>query len=193
MGSNPLRGANKNLKTNIMENISTKGLKLIGKGVFSKVYQLNESEVLIKSDDYAKECMSEFVNSELVPSIERIGEGLFKMEYFEKVKSLKTALNKDQYAFYLELRSLEVPYNTKEVEFYFRWRDQFLRLSNEDYANDLLDVIDSLSNYGTDISFEISPRNVAVKDGKLILLDCFFIRSQLNEKRQSTRKRQYAY
>jgi len=45
----------------------------------------------------------------------------------------------------------------------------------------LIDAVSALTNYGSDICFEISPRNIAVtKTGNLILLDCFFMRSKLH-------------
>jgi hypothetical protein len=61
-------------------------------------------------------------------------------------------------------------------------RKQFNRLPKW-AARALNEQIDGLMNYGADIRFEISPRNVAVKNGKLILLDCFFFASKLREVR----------
>jgi len=54
--------------------METKGLKIIGKGSFSTVYELSEKQVLIKSSDPIKECMSMgwFPESKLFPNIERI-------------------------------------------------------------------------------------------------------------------------
>lgn len=43
----------------------------------------------------------------------------------------------------------------------------------------LLAAIDALYNYGDDVCFEISPRNVTAHKGKLILLDCFLMKSHL--------------
>jgi hypothetical protein len=45
------------------------------------------------------------------------------------------------------------------------------------------DAVEACANYGSDVMFEISPRNVAVHNGNLILLDCFFIKSKLREVR----------
>ena len=56
------------------------------------------------------------------------------------------------------------------------------KFDNEKEA--ILEAIDAMCNYGSDVSFEISPRNIAAdKDGNLILLDCFFIKSQLSNVR----------
>ena len=38
----------------------------------------------------------------------------------------------------------------------------------------LLEMVDGLRNYCEAVAFEISPRNVTVRSGKLVLLDCFF-------------------
>jgi hypothetical protein len=45
----------------------------------------------------------------------------------------------------------------------------------------MLDALDACANYGNDVCFEISPRNVAVKNGKLVLMDCFFMADKLQE------------
>jgi len=58
--------------------MTTKGLKLIGKGLFSKVYQLNNKEVLIHSDDYAKECLANYIESKLLPPIQGLTENFTK-------------------------------------------------------------------------------------------------------------------
>ena len=173
--------------------METKNLKLIGKGMFSKVYQLNDKEVLIKSNDLAKECICYMVESDLVPDIEQIEDGIYKMEYFPKVKSLKDSLDMDQYKLYQELSKLNISIgmHTRKNDYYFLWREQFETISDEEVREDLLNVIDCMCNYGADVRFEISPRNVAVKNGKLVLLDCFFFASQLEDVRNS--KKRYSY
>ena len=172
--------------------METKGLKQIGKGAFSTVYKQANNKVLIKTCDPVKECMSLdwFPNSRLFPKIERIGVsdcGQFQFyteKYYEKVRSLKNALLPAEYEFYKLLKgrlcgdycqliafikSLPVQYRTKKKA--------------------LLDAIDALMNYGSDIRFEISPRNVTVENGKLILLDCFFFRSTLTKVINKKRKK----
>jgi len=114
------------------------------------------------------------------------------MEYYPKVKSLKQSLKPAQYALYKELRALSIGYGNKDYDLYFKWREQFETIKNKAVREDLLEVVDHLNNYGTDLSFEISPRNVAVKNGKLILLDCFFIASQAAAKRKN-KKNKYQY
>lgn len=173
--------------------MTTKKLPLIGKGTFSKVYRLNEKEVLIKSNDPVKECMALFIDSFLLPKITRLDNNDYTMEYFAPVKSLKESLLPAQYELYKELRSLSVGCVNNSNNLYFEWRKQFETITNEDVKEDLLQIMDCLADYGSDISFEISPRNVAVKDGKLVLLDCFFLKGHLQQVCISKKKRQYNY
>lgn len=161
-----------------------KTLKLIGKGLFSKVYQLNEKQVLIKSTCNTKEAYSmDWHNSKNVfPVMERTNEYQeYICEYYPKVDSLKDSLLPEYYEIYKNLRALSIGYVPNNHNLLDAWREQFKKVSNRKYRLALLDMLDVLSNYGSDIQFEISPRNVAVKNSKLILLDCFFLVSQRNK------------
>lgn len=162
--------------------MNTQKLKLIGKGMFSKVYLKDEKTVLINSVCYMKECMANWVDSIWFPKLEREDYQQYTCEYFPKVKSLKSALSKEHYEIYLQLRSIfnifDKPRNKYDLLDY--WRGKFATISNDSIREDLLYFLAEASNYGSDIDFEISPRNVAVKNGNLILLDCFFVRSQLD-------------
>ena len=40
---------------------------------------------------------------------------------------------------------------------------------------DLCCALDACGNWSTNVMFEISPRNIAVDNGQLVLLDCFFL------------------
>jgi hypothetical protein len=110
------------------------------------------------------------------------------MEYFEPVKSLKDNLKPEHYQLFRELSKLRISHVPNRYNLADKWREQFKTISNKKYKNALLDMVDVLGNYGTDINFECTPRNVAVKNGKLILLDVFFMDSQANEIRSSKRK-----
>lgn len=170
-------------------------MKLIGKGLFSKVYQLNEKQVLIKSTCHVKECITmEWHNSTNVfPVLERTDEYQeYICEYFEPVKSLKNALDAKHWEIYQNLRTLSVGYVKNNYDLLDEWRKEFKNIKSKKYRDALLDILDHLSNYGSDISFEISPRNVAVKNGKLILLDVFFIQSQRTEMYNKKSSRKYA-
>lgn len=159
---------------------TTKGLKLIGKGLFSKCYQLSAKEVLIQTNDHVKECNALFMPYiSFIPQIERVDDDLYVMEYYPKVTSLKNELRPKEYELYKELRSLDIGYNVKSYNLMDAWRGQFNTIKNKRIREGLNEALDCYGNYGTDICFEISPRNVAVKNGKLILLDCFFIKSQM--------------
>lgn len=164
--------------------------KLLGRGTFTRAYLLESGEVELHSIDPVKECLAlwGFGDSQLWPKIERIdyidGVGVYRMPRYEKPKSLKKALNAHDWEFYKALRALPCSIGfEKESELKNRWHEKFDTLKNQfsDYVEALHEALDSLGNYGFDICFEISPRNVAVKDGNLILLDCFFLRSKLRE------------
>lgn len=167
---------------------TTKGLKLIGKGAFTKCYQLNDNTVLLKSEDPIKECMAYdwFPESGLFPEVEFSSiEGCYEMEYYPKVRSLKNNLESDQYQIYKDLREV---FNNLETSIdiykgYSLIYKGFEQLENEDLKETMIEALDACTNYGSDVGFEISPRNVAVKNGKLILLDVFFMKSVLNKVR----------
>lgn len=165
---------------------------LIGQGLFSKCYLLEcGKKVLIRSSDKVKECSAIFglADSALFPEIVRIDFEMFEMEYFPRVTSLKNSLDADQWQLYKALRTVDNYHGGRDYDKPEFLRNQFNRLDvTEDVKQALWDAVDSLQNYGYDINFEISPRNVAVKNGKLILLDCFFFASQAQEIRTSKRK-----
>lgn len=169
-------------------------LKLIGQGLFSKVYRLNDKEVLIKSICNVKEAISmEWHNSTGVfPKITRIDYQEYTCKYYEKVTSLKSSLLPDHYDIYQNLRALEIDVNTNPYDYLDAWRKAFKSVKNAKYRNALLNMLDVLSNYGTEMRFEISPRNVAVEKGKLILLDVFFFNDQRNQQFKN-KSNKYAY
>jgi hypothetical protein len=168
-------------------------MKLIGKGMFSNVYREGSSKtVVIHSSDPAKEALSFNWHrnaSGVFPKTERADFGVYKMEYFPRV-SLKSSLRPDQYALYKELRkTFDRLGGNMEYRRYnhTKYAALYCEMNNSEIPNkvknDILSYIDSLANYGSDICFEISPRNVAVKNGRLILLDCFFFKSELEKVR----------
>ena len=174
-----------------------KKLKLIGKGLFSRVYDKGDDSVLIYSKDHAKECLAMQWHDNsmgLFPVIEKIdyldnGQSIYQCKKYTKVRSLKNSLDTDQHTLYLELRalfsSLCYPHNRNYNYHYLR--DTFNASSiDECVKSSILDFLDALGNYGTDMYFEISPRNVAVDKGKLVLLDCFFFGSQAIKARSKT-------
>jgi len=168
--------------------------ELVGKGSFSTVYRKSEKEVLIFSNDKVKECMSLgfFPSCRLFPKVINtnntiLEKPVYTMKYYKKVSSLKNTLEPKEYSFYKELRKL---YNDNLCIGYNNLYKLFNSLpSKYKYKKSLLlNALNGLINYGDDMRFEISPRNVTVNNGKLILLDCFYFSSQLEEVR---RKRKY--
>jgi hypothetical protein len=157
----------------------------IGKGLFSTAYlQEDNKTVILKSIDNIKECMSLgwFPESKYFANTERIEDNIYKMKYFKKVKSLKKSLRPQQYEIYQELRKLDIGFVKNNYDRLDLWRAQFDTLKNNSIKNALHEAIDACSNYGSCVSFEISPRNVAVTNtGGLILLDCFFMQDQANK------------
>lgn len=172
-----------------------KGLKLIGKGQFSKVYQLNEKQVLIKTVDSVKECISNggHQSTGIFPELTEIERGMYVCKLYTKVRSLKEELSARHYAIYQDLRSITIPVTMRGCDQSDACREAFSKVKNKKYREALLEMIDELANYGTDVMFEISPRNVAVEKGKLILLDVFFLRSELQEIRDLKKRRVSVY
>jgi len=159
--------------------------KLIGKGTFTKAYQVGENEVEVVSFCPAKECYALFSQgNDFAPVMERVdyldsGEGVYAMPLYPKVTAPKKQLNDESYNVYKVLRDIG---NAWDMNY-----NKFCDLVNAstllddikeavlDLAGDVCNVIDCY-----DLGFEISPRNISVKeDGSLVMLDCFFSRKLL--------------
>lgn len=166
-------------------------MKLIGKGLFTKAYLKDKNTVILKSVDPIKECMSMgwFPDSNLFPKIERLdyddnGVATYEMKYYPRVTSLKTSLCPSHYEIYKELRSLNIETSQNKHDGLNNVHKAFKTIKNKRVKTALLEAVDACGNYGSCVSFEISPRNVAVsKTGKLILLDCFFMQDAAERQR----------
>jgi len=165
-------------------------LKQIGKGAFSKVYRKSEKKVLIKSIDSVKECMSHgwFPTTSLFPTIRQVGRSdcgtykFYEQKFYSKVKRIIGVLSSFELEFYRCLRQLYTPCrNVKTCQFIEHWHKQFATIPNKfsTKRKHLRSAVDALSDYGFDIQFEISPRNIAIQGDKLVLLDCFFFETKL--------------
>lgn len=163
-------------------------LEVIGKGSFSTVYKKDGNNVLIKSDDYVKEALSFgwHKESKFIPKIKSLNDGYYEMKLYPKCTSPKKQLNNKAYSLYLELRNIfNNTYVNNKYDGFNILYNNFSNLTNKALKDCLLSVLDSLSNYGSDIYFEISPRNISfTKTGNLILLDCFYFKTQLDKKRK---------
>lgn len=170
-------------------------LKLIGTGLFTRAYRKgNSNVVLIKSECYVKECLSfkwHRNHSGIFPTIDRTAINEYEMNFYPKVKSLKKSLRPDQWEIYKELCTVfkdRLPYNKNYRDRGCRYTALIEEITKANLPvkvkNDIVSVVESIGNWGSDIGFEISPRNVAVDNGRLIMLDCFFMVSQARQKRE---------
>lgn len=168
-------------------------MKLIGKGSFTTAYLLEDNSVLLYSNDPIKECMSwgHFPTSRLFPEVkfsehtfDQFGNNTYTMKYYPKVHSLKNALCERDYRLYQLLRKLPSSINVRnKCDLYSLWYKTFNTIPDEfkEEREEIIEALDACANHGTDINFEISPRNVAVDGNELVLLDCFFMSSKLQE------------
>ncbi len=170
--------------------------KFIGKGTFSRVYLMENNRVMIRSTDPIKECMAHgwFPESRFFPEVSLVDYGVYEMEYYPRASSLKGALDKEDYALYQTLRTMADVFRARAVNIRDAERHSELHEVINKFEQDnpqfseafeaLREAVDACGNYGTDIGFEVSPRNVAVKEGKLILLDVFYMLSALRKARK---------
>jgi hypothetical protein len=167
-------------------------LKKIGQGVFTTAYRRNDGKVLLKSKDYIKECMAHgwFPSSRLFPKIVFKGQYEYVMNYYPKVRAPKATLTDRDYAFYKELRVIAAQYNSVGTDNHNELYKAFGGIKCKNNRRIMREALAACSNYGSDICFEISPRNISVSPvGRLVLMDCFFMRSQL----RAIRKDQYSW
>ena len=160
--------------------------KLIGKGAFSRVYELGDTQVLIHSNDMQKAFISEQ------------GQGMFKMPEMGRVWDDEGLPYKEGYAWYISPRYSKVRAFTKELKLEDVALYRQLRvIYSEGYAGyfqlkgafntaglfELVDVVEEICNYidPDHLQFEISPRNIALDaNGDMVLLDCFYCIEALN-------------
>lgn len=165
--------------------------KMIGKGAFTRAYLMSSGRVLLKSCCPIKECMSMgwFPDSPLFPVLLQVDTGVYEMDYYPKQRSLKNSLQPEHWQTYKTLKAayyqgrLNLPKNIHDT--YQHWYNVFEQYLDGELQETMLEALGACANYGSDIGFEISPRNVAVNsDGELVLLDVFFSRSKLKEVRR---------
>jgi len=155
-------------------------------GLFSTAYMDGE-HVILKSICRAKECLAlfGFGDSNYWPQIEQVERYVYRMPFYQPLK--KSSLDVDQWALYQALRAHTQAFNSyvpREPSY-----DRYDRLYAHWAAYPFIqEALESLTNYGQDIDIEVSPRNVKVQDGKIILLDIFFFRDAVAEVRKTGRK-----
>ena len=161
--------------------------ELIGNGLFSKVYRKgNDPFVTVVSRDPAKEAFSFDWHTphHLIPEITAIDNDVYTMPFYPRVLSPKKQLTPHSYSFYTYLRKMTrtgFSRITRETSY-----DILYRLFNGipvEFKKEkivLHDMLRVLSNFGDDMIFEISPRNIScTKSGDLILRDCWFFLSRI--------------
>lgn len=176
--------------------------KQIGKGAFTKAFLLESGRVRLHSTDKVKECAALWglSDSRLFPEIELVDDDpqdrfrIYEMEFFEIGSKVKGgtlgALNKNDKRIYRLLRkfysegrfnpTLAMGCRLQDYDRFEHLHAVFAELAElEPELACLAEALDSLANYGQGVAFEISPRNIAVKNGQLILLDCFFFPEDL--------------
>lgn len=155
-------------------------MKRIGKGCFTTAYLKPDGKtVFLKSVDPVKECMSAgmFPNSRLFPKITEVGHQEYEMKYYPKTKGLKAHLKPAHWEFYKELRAIFDAPKYWDIPRYDHFKKLFQTLKRKRKRAIMQEALDAVLCYTGDrdtVAFEISPRNVAVNNGNLILLDCFF-------------------
>lgn len=159
----------------------------VRKGKFTTCY-IYSDYALLHSCDSIKECLANgwFPEHRLIPSItysnnittNKDNYDVYKMPVYSQPSSLKEVLTIEDYELYQELRKL---FNglrwPRDSNTYHKY---FINQVNNTWLDDsikelLIDCYEACMNYSNRVFFEISPRNVAVNNNQLILLDCFFL------------------
>lgn len=154
-------------------------MKRIGKGLFSTAYRSGENgRVYLKSCDPIKECMAHgwFPKSDRFPIVEFSDVDGFDyvMDYLKPSKAIIKNLLPDERESYRLLRET-MHCQSEHDNLVSRVLDFSKRFA--ELGEVIHEALDGCVNYGSDICFEISPRNSRAINGKLVLVDCFFIKS----------------
>ncbi|AWD92359.1 hypothetical protein HOT15_gp02 [Dickeya phage Dagda] len=174
-------------------------LKRIGKGAFTTAY-LNEAtqRVTLHSCDPYKEAMAWgwFPESPLFPAVEYVELGVYEMDYMPATRGLKSALQPDQWDLYQSLRAAANEWRANMARNNWRHSDSFSLLHTAlsesaafglfpEAVQTIKEAVDACANFGSDVGFEISPRNVRANSaGQLVLMDVFFSLNKLIEVRK---------
>lgn len=171
-------------------------LEQVGKGGFTRCYELDSKTVLLESFDPIKELMANggFPKSRMFPKVKHyskpkkydgVGGNFYEMKYYKgrpkrsTMKWLRENLDPDQFEIYMELYELR-----KEVEDSIRgqrnvnrqevWNKAFKKLKNKKLSKKLIKAHNACCEVADSIMFDCMPKNVATYKGRLILLDCFY-------------------
>ena len=169
-------------------------LNRIRTGLFTRAYKINNKNVLLHSVCLAKHCNAElgFGDNYLFPEIEKITYQTFKMPFYNvgsKKGGIRNKVSARQWRLYKALRNLSV-YCRNNYDLGQAWERAFESLPSE-FKNEkryLIEALNSFRNYTCFPCFEISPRNIAIKGNKIVLLDCFFCLEQSRKVRTGKEK-----
>lgn len=165
-----------------------RGLKQIAKGSFTDVFYLNEDEVMLRTTDKIKELYAQNWLPELdwnpYPVTEYLDCSdngdffLLKMKRYDRFSRVEQ-LNEKSKKLLKAMKCFRVA--IEESQRAVRWTSDLSKAVceiPEEFREFTQESIDSVCNYSNSAFFEISPRNLAVDGSDLILLDCWFSRSE---------------
>lgn len=170
------------------EGIKLNSSNLIGKGSFTKAYR-NKNTVYVVSHCPAKEAIALFcTSSKHLPAIERLeysiddkGNSVYKMPYYAKINK---ALHPKAWKHYQAIkRVVHAKWNNSKMDVCL-WIEVFEedKTIPKKLRNDIIAVLDAMTNYTLNVGVEISPRNIGVdRRGNLVLLDIVFSRDVLRK------------
>lgn len=175
--------------------------KKVKYGAFSKVTIYDDNPMVdILTEDHAKEAMvlGWFPDHPLFPEVlySYKPNVTYHMKKYD-TKFIKANLDPDQWQLYQLIKKIykewlwldSSKYTVPELGTLF---ESHRSLLGDDITDALIGASDAMGNYSYRVGFEISPRNCAVDNGKLILLDCFFNPEQLEQIRRSGKRRMYS-
>lgn len=159
----------------------------VKQGHFTTAYLYQEeNKVILNSRCPIKECMALgwFPDNRLFPTIkfsELEDTETFEMPLYTTGRNIKSIVCKEDYeGIYLPLQKVEIV-NDRE-DFIRKLKETSI---TEDIFEVLVEAYEACMNYEHNPGFEISPRNVAATaEGKLILLDCFYIKSKIRRSKR---------
>ena len=158
-------------------------LTYIGKGLFSTAYlKEDQKTVLVKSCCPIKEAIALgfFPESKLFPRIKRIDYdeySTYELPYYSKSGYLKNVTYEPHRKLYKELRNLFEDIRIQPYDYGLLRNKLYEHISSKHFRTIMIDALDGCTNYGSDIGFEFTPRNLKVDSkGRLVLLDCFFMK-----------------
>lgn len=173
--------------------MSLKNLPQVGKGAFTRCYELDSETVLLETFDPIKKLMSEgkFPKSKLFPKVipykkkTKVGGDFYTMYYYKgrpnrcTSKWLKDNLDPDQFELYkvlydLTQKVIEELKGKRNLDRRPYWIKAFKELEDKKLSKMLIKTYDLCCTVAENIRFDCFPHNVSVHKGKLILLDCFY-------------------